>query len=176
VSDVGAAVIDDVALAARWYVLRTRSRHEKVVRDQLVERSIEAFLPLYERWSRWKDRKKKIAFPLFPGYCFARFPLTERFRVLNVVGVAQLLGFSGRAEPVPDAEIEAIQRLTATTLQYDPHPFLTEGMEVEVIRGPLAGVRGRLLRKDRVARLVLAVTLIRQAAVVEIHPADVARV
>lgn len=175
-SDVGAAVIDDVALAARWYVLRTRSRHEKVVRDQLVERSIEAFLPLYERWSRWKDRRKKIAFPLFPGYCFARFPLTERFRVLNVVGVAQLLGFSGRAEPVPDAEIEAIQRLTATTLQYDPHPFLAEGMEVEVIRGPLAGVRGRLLRKDRVARLVLAVTLIRQAAVVEIHPADVARV
>ncbi|MBI2159322.1 MAG: hypothetical protein HYU25_02840, partial [Candidatus Rokubacteria bacterium] len=76
-SDVGVAVIDDVALAPRWYVLRTRSRHEKVVRDQLVERNIEAFLPLYERWSRWKDRRKKIAFPLFPGYCFARFPLTE---------------------------------------------------------------------------------------------------
>ena len=175
-SDIGAAVIDDVSLAPMWYVLRTRSRHEKVVRDQLVERSIEAFLPLYERWSRWKDRRKKIAFPLFPGYCFARFSLTERLRVLNVVGVAQLIGFQGRAEPVPDAEIEAIQRLTATTLQYDPHPFLAEGMEVEVVRGPLAGVRGKLLRKDRVAKLVLAVTLIRQAAVVEIHPADVARV
>ncbi len=169
-------MIDDVALASRWYVLRTRSRHEKVVRDQLVQRSIEAFLPLYERWSRWKDRRKQIAFPLFPGYCFVRFPLTERFRILNIVGVAQLIGIRGCAEPVPDAEIEAIQRLTETTLQYDPHPFLAEGMEVEVIRGPLAGVRGRLLRKDRVAKLVLAVTLIHQAAVVEIHPADVVRV
>ena len=47
---------------------------------------------------------------------------------------------------------------------------------MEVIRGPLAGVRGKLLRKDRSTRLVLAVTLIRQAAVLEIHPADVAPV
>ena len=46
-------------------------------------------------------------------------------------------------------------------------------MDVEVVRGPLAGVRGKLLRKDRITRLVLAVTLINQAAVVEIHPADV---
>jgi transcription antitermination factor NusG len=162
--------------APHWYVLRTRSRHEKVVRDQLMTREIGAFLPLYERWSRWKDRRQKVAFPLFPGYCFARFSLTERVRLLNLVGVVQLVGVGGPPEPVPDVEIEAIQRLTATTLQYDPHPFLEEGMEVEVIRGPLVGVRGRLLRKDRVARLVLAVTLIHQAAVVEIHPADVVRV
>jgi transcriptional antiterminator NusG len=158
---------------AAWYVLRTRSRHEKTVHNQLVEREVQTFLPLVERWSRWKDRRKKIAFPLFPGYCFARFSLVERLRVLNVVGVAGLVGCNGRPEPVPEAEIDAIQRLAATTLQYDPHPFLTEGMDVEVVRGPLAGVRGKLLRKDRITRLVLAVTLIHQAAVVEIHPADV---
>jgi len=157
----------DQRLDPLWYVVRTRSRHEKTVRDQLVRRDVETFLPIAERWSRWKDRRKKVAFPLFPGYCFARFPL---------VGVADLVGTSGRPEPVPDAEIEAIQRLATTTLQYDPHPFLAEGMDVEVVRGPLAGVRGKLLRKDRVTRLVLSVTLIRQAAVVEIHPADIVQV
>ena len=166
----------DQRLDPLWYVLRTRSRHEKIVRDQLVRREVETFLPLAERWSRWKDRRKKVAFPLFPGYCFARFPLVDRLRVLNVVGVADLVGISGRPEPVPDTEIEAIQRLASTTLQYDPHPFLAEGMDVEVVRGPLAGVRGKLLRKDRLTRLVLSVTLIRQAAVVEIHPADVVHV
>jgi transcription antitermination factor NusG len=166
----------DERFAPLWYVLRTRSRHEKTVRDQLVRREVETFLPIAERWSRWKDRRKKVAFPLFPGYCFARFSLVDRLRVLNVVGVADLVGISGRPEPVPDAEIEAIQRLAATTLQYDPHPFLAEGMDVEVVRGPLTGVRGKLLRKDRVTRLVLSVTLIRQAAVVEIHPADVVHV
>jgi transcriptional antiterminator NusG len=173
VIDSSIGSLDHPGAIAAWYVLRTRSRHEKIVRDQLVERKIETFLPLYERWNRWKDRTKRIAFPLFPGYCFARFPLVERLRVLTVVGVASLVASGGRPEPVPAEEIAALQRLTDTTLQYDPHPFLTEGMDVEVVHGPLAGVRGKLLRKDRVTRLVLAVTLIRQAAVVEIHPADV---
>src|SRR4030095_4082142 len=166
----------DERFAPLWYVLRTRSRHEKTVRDQLVRREVETFLPIAERWSRWKDRRKKVAFPLFPGYCLPLFWLAARRRVVNVVGVADLVGISGRPEPVPDAEIEAIQRLASTTLQYDPHPFLAQGMDVEVVRGPLTGLRGKLLRKDRVTRLVLSVTLIRQAAVVEIHPADVMHV
>ncbi len=166
----------DTLADPNWYVLRTRSRHEKVVRDQLVSRRIETFLPLYEKWSRWKDRRKKLEVALFPGYCFARFPLSDRFRVLSLVGVADLVGIAGSAEPVPDVEIQALQRLTETTLQYDPHPFLAEGTDVEIIHGPLAGVRGKLLRKDNATKLVISVTLIRQAAVVHVHPSDVAAV
>ena len=160
----------------RWYALKTRSRHEKRVRDQLVLRDVDTFLPLCESWRQWKDRKKKIDLPLFPGYCFARFPLEDRLRVLGVLGVAHLVSINGRPEPVAEEELAAVQRLVATKLSYDPHPFLEEGMDVEVVRGPLAGVRGKLLRKDRVTRLVLAVTLVRQSALVEIHPADVVRV
>ena len=77
------------------------------------------------------------------------------------------------AEPIPDGEIEALRRLVATEIRYDPHPMLSEGMLVEVIRGPLKGVRGQIERKDRTAKLVLAVTLIRQAVALEVHPADV---
>lgn len=157
----------------RWYALNTRSRHEKVVRDQLGQRDIDTFLPVCESWRQWKDRKKKVELPLFPGYCFARFPLVDRVRVLSVIGVAGLVSVNQRPEPIREEELAAIQQLVATRLQYDPHPFLEEGMDVEVVRGPLTGVRGKLLRKDRVTRLVLAVTLVRQAAVVEIHPADV---
>ena len=157
----------------RWYAIKTRSRHEKRVRDQLVQRDVDTFLPLCESWRQCKDRKKKIELPLFPGYCFARFPLVERLRVLNVLGVAHLVSINGRPEPIREDELTAIQQLVSTKLLYDPHPFLEEGMDVEVVRGPLAGVRGKLLRKDRVTRLVLAVTLVRQAAVIEIHPADV---
>ena len=57
-----------------WYALWTRSRHEASVQRQLDELRIEAFLPTITKWSRWKDRKKQIEWPLFPGYCFARFP------------------------------------------------------------------------------------------------------
>ena len=156
-----------------WLVLRTRSRHEKKVRDELVNRQIETFLPLYEQWSHWKDRRKRVEFPLFPGYCFVRVPAADRIRALNTPGVAGFVGFNGSAEPVPESEIDAIYRLVTTEIRYDPHPFLSEGMLVEVVRGPLTGVRGHVVRKDRSTRLVLAVTLIRQAASLEIHPADV---
>jgi transcription antitermination factor NusG len=160
--------------AARWFALRTRSRHEKKVRDELLRRQIEVFLPLYERWSQWKDRRKRIEWPLFPGYCFGRFALSERFRVLEIPGVAEMVALNGRAEPIDDREIDGIRRLVATRFRYDPHPFLAAGMEVEVVRGPLAGVRGKLVRKDSSTRLVLSVSLIQQGAAVEIHPADIA--
>src|SRR5262245_7609662 len=56
----------------RWYAIWTRSRHEQVVRTQLDEKGITAFLPTFVKLSRWKDRRKKIDVPLFPGYVFAR--------------------------------------------------------------------------------------------------------
>lgn len=159
---------------ARWFALRTRSRHEKRVGEQLGGRQgISVFLPLCERRSRWKDRIKKIQIPLFPGYCFARFPPSDRLQVLQAFGVVEIVGRAGRPEPIPDAEIDAIHTLVGSGLTYEPFPFLAEGMQVEVVRGPLMGTRGLLLRKGRDLRVVLSVTLIRQSVSVELDAADV---
>jgi transcription antitermination factor NusG len=163
-------------MALHWYALRTRSRHEKLVRDQLAAQGVEPFLPLIERSRQWKDRRKLVAFPLFPGYCFAHFPVSRRVAILSTKGVVQILGNHDGPVPVPDEEIEAVRRLVTSTLPFDPHPYLREGMQVEVIRGPLAGVRGILLRKGARARLVMGVTLINQAASVELDALDVAPV
>ncbi len=156
-----------------WYAIRTRSRHEKLVHQQLDSRRVEAFLPLVDRRRRWKDRWKTVSFPLFPGYCFARFPYEDRLSVVTAVGVVQILGINGIAIPVPDHEVEAVRQLVTCTLPLDPHPYLKEGMEVEVVRGSLAGVRGILIRKGARARLVVAISLIQQAASVELDAADV---
>ena len=151
-----------------WYALRTRSRHEKLVRDQLATRGIEPFLPLVTRWRRWQDRRTQVAFPLFPGYCFARFPLRERLAALTAHGVVQILGNHDGPIPVPEAEIEGVRRLVTSTLPVDPHPYLRDGDWVEVTRGPLAGLQGILLRKGSRARLVISVRLIEQAVSVEL--------
>jgi transcriptional antiterminator NusG len=170
----GSAVSQDTSAEPSWYAVRTRSRHEKRVHEQLAGRpEIDAFLPLWERRSRWKDRIKRIQVPLFPGYCFARFWYADRLRVLKAFGVVDLVGPGGEAEPIPDAEMQAIHALVGSGLTYEPFPFLAEGMEVEVIRGPMMGVRGRLLRKDRGLRVVLSVTSIRQSVSVEIEATDV---
>src|SRR4051794_24811510 len=44
----------------QWFAIWTRSRHEQAVRQQLERKQFEAFLPTITKWSRWKDRKKKI--------------------------------------------------------------------------------------------------------------------
>src|SRR5262245_33035789 len=160
--------------AARWFAIWTRSRPEQVVREQLEQKHVEAFLPTLPRWSRWKDRKKKIDWPLFPGYCFARFDPDDALPVLKVPGVVSIVSFEGRPAPIPDYELESIRLLVGSELQFDPCPLIHEGMMVEVVQGPLKGVVGRLLRKDaRHARLVLSVDLIGQAVSVEVDAASV---
>ena len=85
----------------RWYALWTRSRHEQVVREQLEQKHIEAFLPTVARWSRWKDRKKKIDWPLFPGYCFARFNPRDRLPILVHQGEVRSRGSNVYAHKPP---------------------------------------------------------------------------
>ena len=100
-----------------WFAIWTRSRHEQVVRQQLEQKGVEAFLPTITRWSRWKDRKKKIDWPLFPGYCFARFVPDSGLAVLKCTGVVNIVSFEGRPAPIPDREIEGIRRLVTSELQ-----------------------------------------------------------
>ena len=169
----GAGQLQTPADDAHWYALWTRSRHEQVVREQLEQKRIEVFLPTVTKWSRWKDRKKKIDWPLFPGYCFARFDARERLPIVKCTGVVSIISFEGEPAPISDLEINGIRQLVESDLAYDPCPMIREGMMVEVVHGPLRGVVGRLVRKNEKARLVLSVDLIGQAVSVEVDAADV---
>ena len=90
--------------------------------------------------------------------------------------MVEIVGGGVYPEPIPYEEIDALKSLMASKLLYDAHPYLREGMVVEVKRGPLEGVRGVLLRKAKRHRLVISVHLIRQAAAVEIDASEVAPV
>jgi transcription antitermination factor NusG len=160
-------------MSPEWFAIWTRSRHEKLVRDQLQHKQVEVFLPTINKWSRWKDRKKQVEWPLFPGYCFARFVGTERLPILKCEGVVSIVGTDGLPSPIPPIEIDSIRQLIDSDLAFDPCPLIKEGMMVEVKGGPLKGVVGRLIRKGSHARLVLSVDLIGQAVSVEVDAADV---
>jgi transcription antitermination factor NusG len=160
-------------MSPEWFALWTRSRHEKLVRDQLQQKQVEVFLPTITKWSRWKDRKKQVEWPLFPGYCFARFDAADRLPILKCEGVVTIVGTEGYPSPIPPVEIDSIRQLIDSELAFDPCPLIKEGMMVEVKAGPLKGVVGRLVRKGSHARLVLSVDLIGQAVSVEVDAADV---
>ena len=100
---------DGSRAGAQWFAIWTRSRHEQVVREQLERKQIDAFLPTITRWSRWKDRKKKIDWPLFPGYCFARFDPDDALPILKCTGVVNIVSFDGKPAPIPEYELDSIR-------------------------------------------------------------------
>ena len=156
-----------------WYAVRTRSRHEATARGHIAGRGIEAFFPTMPKWSRWKDRKKRVDWPLFPGYGFARFSREHVRQVVSCPGVVGIVSVEGEPVPVPASQIDAVRALVESDLRFDPCPFLREGMRVEVTHGALQGVRGRLVRKGAHARLVLSVDLIGQGVTLAVDAADV---
>jgi transcription antitermination factor NusG len=159
----------------RWYAIHTRARHEKVVARQLLEKEFPAFLPLRLEVHRWKNRYKKVEVPLFTGYVFAQFPRQPglRLAVLKTPGVLRIVGFGQRDTPVPDDQIEALQRVLSIEAQLHPHHYLRLGQRVKVISGALAGVEGILVRVKKSERLVIAVGAIRQAVALELSGYEV---
>ena len=161
------------AASSAWVALWTRSRHESLVKQQLEQKGIEAFLPAVTRWSHWKDRRKQVSWPLFPGYCFARIDPMDSLPVLTCTGVVSIVSFDGRPAAIPSEEIDGVRTLLESELRFDPCPLIHEGDRVEVVCGPLRGVTGRLVRKGSHARLVLSVGLIGQGVMVEVDAGDV---
>jgi transcription antitermination factor NusG len=156
----------------RWYAAYSCANHEKSIARQFELRSIEAFLPLYERPSRWKDRTVKLQLPLFPGYVFVRLAIEQKLRVLQVPGVVRLVGFNGHPVPLPDEEMQALREGLSDSLLAEPCPYLQVGRRVRVRSGALRGLEGILLKKKSGYRFVLSLHLIQRSMAVEVNAAD----
>jgi transcription antitermination factor NusG len=167
--------LDPVLQPAHWYAVYTRSHFERQAALEIAGRGIESYLPSYEEEHQWKDRKKRVALPLFPGYLFVRIRDVppDRLSVLQARGVARIVGSPGHIDQVRDDEIDAVKRVLETRLACHKHPFLRAGMRVRVKRGPLEGLEGFLVRVKNLARLVISVNLIAQSVATEIDIADV---
>ena len=158
---------------AAWCAVYTRHQHEKAVSEMLQAKGFEVFLPLYESVRRWKDRKKLLSLPLFPGYVFLRGGMERRLPVLTTPGVHMIISRGERIATIPDEQIDAIRRTVEGQFRVEPHPFLRCGERVRVIRGSLEGVEGVLTRKKNLYRLVLSVEMLAQSVAVEIDALDV---
>jgi len=157
----------------RWYVAQTQARHEKRVAEQLECRGVEHFLPLYERLSRWKDRRVRLQVPLFDGYVFVRLVLRERLRALEIPSILRLVGFSGLPVALPDVEIDSLRSGVVRKMHFEPHPYLTVGQCVRIVRGPLEGSKGILIRKKNHLRVVISINLIRRSVALEVDSSSI---
>lgn len=156
-----------------WYAIYTRSRAEKKVLAELQMKGIECFLPLQKKLRQWKDRKKWVETPLIPGYCFVYINNKSYYDVLQLNNVVGYVTFEGKAAQVNEKQIDDLKTLLHQH-EFDveiTHDTFTPGKRVEIIRGPLVGVRGELNKIKGKNKFLLTIEQINKTFVVEV-PAD----
>lgn len=160
---------------ASWYAVRTRSHCEAKSRSVLCEKGVETYLPSFREVHQWKDRKKIVEQPLFPGYLFVRIAdcPQSRLSVLSSDGVVGILGSANSIEPVPESELQAVRRMLESGISCHANPLLQAGAWVRVRRGPLKNLEGLLVRVKNQSRLVVSITLLSQSVSTEIDVSDV---
>jgi len=154
----------------QWYAVHTRSRHEKLVVNQLERRGIKTFLPLISEVHRWSDRRKIVQLPLFSCYAFVhmRFLPELRYEVMQTNGVLRFVGVRGEGIPIPESQIENLQALLSTDVPYALCPFLQVGQRVRVRGGALDGIEGLLIARNGDRTLVISVEPIQRSIAVRI--------
>jgi transcription antitermination factor NusG len=161
------------AVTPKWFAVHTVSNHERTVARQFQDRSIPFFLPTYKMISRWSDRKKELDVPLFAGYVFVHIALESRIQVLHVPSVLRLVGTQQGPSEVSKEEIESLQQAMVNRSQVAPHDYVKAGDPVQVVRGPFAGMTGRLTRIENQHRVVIMLDSIHQAFSVRVEISDV---
>jgi transcriptional antiterminator RfaH len=129
-----------------WYAIYTNPRAEKKAHAELVGKGIDSYLPLQRTLKLWSDRKKWVEEPLFRSYLFVNIDQSRYFDVLNTQGVVRYITFEGKAVPVPEHQIEAIRfYLSNEDLPREQTGVFLPGKMVEVVKGPMRGLRGELV-------------------------------
>lgn len=155
-------------LDGRWWVAHTRPRNEKLLATELASLGIFHYLPLFERQTRGRARRRMYhsVIPVFPGYLFFNGTEEQRLRALTTNRIVSVLTVARQEELV--LELRQVQQAISAGVGLRWHPELKVGDHARVIAGPLMGVEGVVTRRMSKVRLVLNVMMLGQSVSVEV--------
>ena len=156
-----------------WFALYTRPRHEVKVGDQLAEKAIEFYLPKRRVLKQWSDRKKWVEAPLFSSYVFIHADAMERYRAVQSVGALCVVHVKGQPIKVPKTEIDRIRAVLKAVPEVEAAEYFSPGDPVEIVRGPLTGMRGLFMEVAGAGRLVIRLESVQQGLRFSVPRSDV---
>ncbi len=136
-----------------WFVLNTKPKKEHQVERLFTEGGIKIYNPKYLHEKRVR--------PFFPGYQFIYFDFPLQYQLVRYTrGVKRVIGNQEGPIPIPEEVILGIKAREVDGLielfKYGEEPEV--GDEIEVVEGPLKGLKGVFKRdlpeKDRVLILL----------------------
>jgi transcription antitermination factor NusG len=137
----------------KWYVLNTKPKKEFHVEKIFIEAGFRIYNPKYKHDDRIK--------PFFPGYEFIYFDFPEQYQLVRYTrGVKKVVGTKKGPIPIPEEVLATLKNREVDglieMLKYGEEPDL--GDEIEVMEGPLKGLKGIFKRElsdaDRVLILL----------------------
>jgi transcriptional antiterminator RfaH len=149
-----------------WWVAHTKSRNEKALAHDLVAKNIRYFLPMTWKVQRRSHRTLRSLLPLFSGYLFFCGQETERVELLRTNRVANVIIVKDQEKLLKEL-IQFEQALRAGA-PLTPYKYIKAGQRCRVVAGPLLGLEGIVIQIKNVARLLLQIDMLGQAASVEI--------
>ncbi len=142
----------------RWYVIHTYSGHESKVAAALKQRIVslglqdkilEILVPTQDKIEIREGKKETVKEKIFPGYILIRMILddTSWLAVRSTSGVTSFVGIGNKPTPIPDEEVQTIQRF----MEMEAPKFKTSfspGEAVKIIDGPFAEFLGTVSEID----------------------------
>jgi len=143
----------------QWYAIYTRANSEKKLYENLCQKNIECYLPVRKVLKYFCDRKKWVEEPLFRSYIFVKVSNKEFFNVLNTTGVVCYISFGGKAQSIPEGQIEAVKKFlnqteSEITVSYER---IQKGISVEVLFGSFKGIQGEVVSILGQSRLLIRI-------------------
>lgn len=152
-----------------WYACYTKPRAEKKVFERLTAQGIHSYLPLQKTMRQWSDRKKKVEVPLINSYIFVKITKQEYDKVIQTPGLICFIYFAGRAEPIPDDQIQFLKKILSNDITVETlREKLEPGSPVEIDYGGLKGTCGILVKYKGENRVMIELKGIEYALILTV--------
>lgn len=153
----------------KWYVAYVRLFHERKTAEKLSAMGIRSFVPVREEIHQWSQRKKKVMRVLIPQMIFIHATPEERLEALTLPAISHYLVLRGEHTPavIPDRQMEQFMFMvdySEDAIEMFTSP-LKPGQSIEVIKGPLAGLKGELIEIEGKSKVVVHLDLLGSAGV-----------
>lgn len=146
----------------RWYVLYVRMHHEKKTAEKLKVAGVTHYLPVQEVIRQWSDRRRKLQVVVIPMMIFVRTSDAERVRLLKEIPAltGSLIDRTTRRPAIiRDEDMERFMFMldySEEAVRFISEPLLV-GEQVQVIKGPLRGLKGELIEMDGKSQVVVRI-------------------
>ncbi len=154
----------------KWYAVYTKYKCEKYVRDQVLSKEMEAYVPLIEEIKKYKTKTRKVQKPLISSFVFVNIDIKNYVKVLEIQYVRGFLKIAKEMIPIPEEEIDVLRMIVGEKVEKQENIDLSLGSNVEIVSGNMTGIKGTIIDIKGKKSFVVALDTLGVQFQIEVNP------